>query len=145
MRIYSLRAKCLISLGREEEALKSFTAALSIDPAFRLSFLAVAGILLLAEPLSRSLPLPRPLSGALAISAAAYAATAPFVAWHFGLLAPVGLLTNLAAVPLCALALVSGYACLLLSFLPWLSAACGALAGLAVGALDQLALSLIHI
>jgi hypothetical protein len=37
VRIYSLRAKCLISLGREEEALKAFTAALSIDPAFRLS------------------------------------------------------------------------------------------------------------
>jgi len=37
VRIYSLRAKCLISLGREDDALKAFTAALSIDPAFRLS------------------------------------------------------------------------------------------------------------
>ncbi len=37
VRIYSLRAKCLISLGREEAAEEAFTAALSIDPAFRLS------------------------------------------------------------------------------------------------------------
>jgi len=37
VRIYSLRAKCLISLGREDDALKAFTAALSVDPAFRLS------------------------------------------------------------------------------------------------------------
>jgi hypothetical protein len=37
VRIYSLRAKCLISLGREGDAVKAFTAALSIDPAFRLS------------------------------------------------------------------------------------------------------------
>jgi tetratricopeptide (TPR) repeat protein len=37
VRIYSLRAKCLISLGREDDAQKAFTAALSIDPAFRLS------------------------------------------------------------------------------------------------------------
>jgi tetratricopeptide (TPR) repeat protein len=37
VRIYSLRAKCLISLGREDDAVQAFTAALSIDPAFRLS------------------------------------------------------------------------------------------------------------
>jgi tetratricopeptide (TPR) repeat protein len=37
VRIYSLRAKCLISLGRDEDAVQAFTAALSIDPAFRLS------------------------------------------------------------------------------------------------------------
>jgi tetratricopeptide (TPR) repeat protein len=37
VRIYSLRAKCLISLGREDDALQAFSAALSIDPAFRLS------------------------------------------------------------------------------------------------------------
>jgi len=37
VRIYSLRAKCLISLSREDDAQKAFTAALSIDPAFRLS------------------------------------------------------------------------------------------------------------
>ena len=37
VRLYSLRAKCLISLGREDEAVQAFTAALSIDPAFRLS------------------------------------------------------------------------------------------------------------
>lgn len=37
VRIFALRAKCLISLGREDEAAKAFTAALSIDPTFRLS------------------------------------------------------------------------------------------------------------
>lgn len=37
VRIYTLRAKCLISLGREKDALQAFTAALSIDPAFRLN------------------------------------------------------------------------------------------------------------
>jgi tetratricopeptide (TPR) repeat protein len=37
VRIFTLRAKCLISLGREDDAQKAFTAALSIDPSFRLS------------------------------------------------------------------------------------------------------------
>ena len=37
VRIFTLRAKCLISLGRDDDALMAFTAALSIDPAFRLS------------------------------------------------------------------------------------------------------------
>jgi tetratricopeptide (TPR) repeat protein len=37
VRIFALRAKCLISLGREDDAQKEFTAALSIDPSFRLS------------------------------------------------------------------------------------------------------------
>jgi hypothetical protein len=36
VRIYSLRAQCLIPLGRESDALDDFRKALSIDPEFRL-------------------------------------------------------------------------------------------------------------
>jgi len=137
------------ALGRDGDALNGLALLALLllavapgrlhDPAFRLSFLACAGILLLAGPLSRAIPLPRQPARGIALSAAAYAATAPVLAWHFGLLAPVGLLTNLVAVPLCALALVSGYACLLFSCLPWIAAVCGAVAGQSVDALDLLA------
>lgn len=36
VRIHALRALCLISIGRQEEAERAFTAVLSLDPAFRL-------------------------------------------------------------------------------------------------------------
>lgn len=36
IRIYSLGALCLVSLGREQEAKRSFEAVLSIDPSYRL-------------------------------------------------------------------------------------------------------------
>lgn len=86
-----------------------------VQPGFQLSFAGVAGILALRGPLTRTLA---PVSGVrilrwrfgrwladgLATSLAATLATAPIVAWHFGRVAPIGILANLIAIPLLGLA-----------------------------------------
>jgi len=111
------------SSGREGESLNGLSVILLFliathpavvgDVGFQLTFLATAGILAFAASSARSIPLPRAVSGAIAVSLSAYAATAPAVARHFGMLTPVGLLSNLIAVPLCALLLIAGYATIL--------------------------------
>ena len=53
-----------------------------------------------------------------AVSLAAQAGTAPFLAWHFGMLHPLGLLANLVAVPLATLALWAGVAAMFLCATP---------------------------
>jgi beta-lactamase superfamily II metal-dependent hydrolase len=58
---------------------------------------------------------------------AAYAATAPVTSLHFLHLAPVGVLSNLVAVPLCGVVLTSGYAGIALAGIPWVGRACGLL------------------
>jgi competence protein ComEC len=85
------------------------------DPGLLLTFLATAGLLLAM----RGSTAREPWAG-LRVSAAAYLATAPVTAWHFARLAPIALLTNLAAVPLCAAMLASGYAVIALGDLPLL-------------------------
>ena len=84
-------------------------------PGFQLSFAGVIGIVALrrgllrpAEPLSgwrpAGLDAGRWLADGLATSLAATLATAPIVAWHFGRVAPVGIVANLVAIPLLAAA-----------------------------------------
>jgi competence protein ComEC len=82
-------------------------------PSFQLSVLATAGILVGARPLAVLLPLPGILARPLALSLAAYLATAPVAALAFGYVAPAGILFNLVAVPLCAAITGSGYLTLL--------------------------------
>lgn len=101
-------------------ALVAYRPASLYDPGFQLTFLATAGILVLAAPIARALPLGGPLAGSLAVSMSAYLVTAPVVALHFRWVAPVGLLSNLVAVPLCAAVLLSGYAAVLLFPVPLL-------------------------
>jgi competence protein ComEC len=55
------------------------------------------------------------------VSAAAYVATAPVLAYHFGRLAPVGLVANLAAVPLSTVVLVTALGSAALADLPLVS------------------------
>jgi competence protein ComEC len=85
--------------------------ASALDPSFQLTFAAVAGLVLWAGPLRRAIPLPvarrgwrawtvEPfLTGACA-TAAASLATAPVLACHFRQLPVLGLLANVAGVPL---------------------------------------------
>jgi competence protein ComEC len=74
------------------------------EPAFQLSFAGVLGILVLVPRWSRPLKrLPRGLrwiAGVFLSTLAATLTTAPLVLLHFHLLAPAGLLVNLAAIPL---------------------------------------------
>jgi competence protein ComEC len=70
------------------------------DPGWQLSFVAVAGILLLGAPLRGAVAgLPRPLAEGVAITVAATVSTAPLVAHHFGTVSAAGLVANLLALP----------------------------------------------
>jgi competence protein ComEC len=89
---------------------------------FQLSFAAVAGILLAAGSRDPASPAPwqrghlrrlaRWTERLVRATAGAWLATAPLVWWHFGQIAPAGLLVNLPAIPLLGLALLP---CALLS------------------------------
>lgn len=114
-----IAAAALVLLASDPGAIAS--------PGFQLSFAGVAGILVLRPPMLRRLrglarlrfagrSAGRWLADGLATSVAATVATAPIVAWHFGRVAPVGVLANLlaipllsAAVPALALALLAGW------------------------------------
>jgi competence protein ComEC len=72
------------------------------DPGFQLSFAAVAAIFLLVAPLSRRLegyPLPRWAAGAVAVSVACGAATAPILLFQFGAVPAYSVLSNAIAAP----------------------------------------------
>ena len=95
------------------------------DPGWQLSFVAVAGILVLGRPLAAALArgalelfrdpdrtltrvLVRGLADGIAITAAATVATVPLVAHHFGTVPVAGLLANLVALPAVAPAMWLG-------------------------------------
>lgn len=99
-------------------ALLVWEPAALLSPGFQLSFAGVVGILALRRPLlgrAHGLAAWRPaglraghwLADGLATSVAATLATAPIVAWHFGRVAPIGIVANLAAIPLLAAAVPS--------------------------------------
>jgi competence protein ComEC len=71
-----------------------------LDPGFQLSFAATAGIVVS--------PIPRGLAGALAVSLAAQLAIVPVALVHFNQLSTIGIVANLAAVPLAGAATVLG-------------------------------------
>ncbi|MGI9181163.1 MAG: DNA internalization-related competence protein ComEC/Rec2 [Longimicrobiaceae bacterium] len=84
-----------------------------LEPGFQLSFAGVIGILLVRRPVLRLLPRDWLHAGwkrapieMLTVSAAAFLATAPVAAYHFGLVAPIAILANLPAIPLMSLALI---------------------------------------
>jgi competence protein ComEC len=80
-----------------------------LEPGFQLTFAATAGIVLAPHP--RSVVL-----AALTVSAAAQAAVLPITLWHFHQVSVVGLVANLAVVPLAAVATVVGLAGVGLAF-----------------------------
>jgi competence protein ComEC len=92
--------------------------SLLADIGFQLTFLAVFGILLLAVPIAGMVPFHRSLGTSVGVSAGAYLSTLCAVAWHFGTVAPIALLSNLFAAPLCAWILSAGGATLVLAGVP---------------------------
>ncbi len=83
---------------------------------FQLSFAALAGIITLRHRVQAALgPLPPVLRSAVAVCVAASAATTPLAAYHFGRVAPVGVLASLVAVPLVGLAVPAVLSSLLAS------------------------------
>ena len=80
-----------------------------LEPGFQLSFAATAGIV--AAPLPRGLVL-----GALGVSLAAQLAILPIALAHFNQLSTIGVVANLAVVPLAGLATVVGLLAVSLAF-----------------------------
>jgi competence protein ComEC len=72
------------SLALVAAGMALFRPALLLDPGFKLSFLATAGIVVLTRILAARIPAPSVPAAAVALSLAAYLATAPVVAHHFG-------------------------------------------------------------
>ncbi len=109
--------------------------AAALDPSTQLTFAAVAGLVLWAGPLRRRIPVTRPrpgtwrawtlepLLGGVCATLAASAATAPVLAFHFRQLPLLGLLANVAGVPIgSALTAVSSVAALVAAASPSLAA-----------------------
>ncbi len=133
-----LRATVMIVIGgiasmldRDAEPLNllalSCIVILLIDPwqvfslSFQLSFLALAGILLIGPLVQRPLEgfVPRFLLLPFAMSVGAQAATLPLIIGQFGVYYPSGLIAGLLLVPLTTAFLWAGLAWLPLSVIPW--------------------------
>jgi competence protein ComEC len=106
-RFYALAVAALVTLAVDP--------GVASDIGWQLSFAAVVGILLLADPLRRGLfgrigdgPWRRSLAGCVAVTAAATVATAPLIAYHFETLSTTGLLANVLATPAVAPAMWLG-------------------------------------
>ena len=85
----------------------------ALDIGFQLSFAGVLGLILLRGAMWKRIPRAwregkwsRPVAESLVMSVAAFLATAPIVAHHFGQVAPVSIVANLPAIPLTGLALI---------------------------------------
>ncbi len=100
----------------------------ALDAGFQLSYAGVLGIMLLRRPLLERIPARlrrgrmKALAESVAVSLAAFVATAPVAAEQFGQVAPVSIVANLPAIPLSSLALVGiGAACALEPLSPGLA------------------------
>ena len=97
-------AACLLIVAVEPFAI--------LDVGLQLSFAGVFGIMAAQRTLGRRLARAtrgrpwRSLAETLLVSAAAFLATAPITAFHFGTVSPVAILANVPAIPLTGLALV---------------------------------------
>jgi competence protein ComEC len=136
-----------VLLDRESDALNGIAvAAIAVlaaepgalrDPSFQLSFASVAGLALLSRPLRAAVPVAAPgpgaslrarareaLLGAACASAAATLATAPIVAFHFRRLSALGVVANLAGIPIgSALTVVAALAAIASALAPALAPA----------------------
>ncbi len=99
----------LNSLGLAAFILLLINARNLFDIGFQLSFAAVGAIVIMYEPLKKSLSrLPEWLAAPLALSGAAWIGTAPLQLWHFGTITPIALLANIPIVPLADLTVALG-------------------------------------
>lgn len=113
-------------LGAAAAAILAAQPRALADAGCQLSFAAVAGILW-ADGILKSVPGTKQAIGtwyrviqAAVVSCAAWAATAPLIAWHFKMFSPVAPLTNLIVVLWASLLIVAGaLVCVLGLLAPW--------------------------
>ncbi len=106
-RLYALAIAAIVTLAIEPR--------IGADIGWQLSFAAVLGILVIAQPLRRAIasrlgsgPLRGALAEGVAVTIAATLATAPLIVFHFGELSTVSLFANLLALPAVAPAMWLG-------------------------------------
>ncbi len=107
-RLQGWRAKPLNALGFAGLVGLAVAPGALLEPGFQLSFLAAASILLFISRLERRLAGPTWLRRGLAASMASTLGVAPVLARWAHWEAPIGVVANLAAVPLAAVALATG-------------------------------------
>jgi competence protein ComEC len=108
---------------------------------FILSYLALAGIIYLGEPINTALGgrLPSVLSGGISASLGAFIATAAAVSLFFGILRPIGIAAGLVVVPLATVFMIGSLAYLALSFcIPYLAGILGTALSLLYTAMEYL-------
>jgi competence protein ComEC len=160
----ALRAGAMISLGLGASLLQRPSAAAPIvsaaaflilgfrplailDPGFQLSFAGVLGLLFLRQPILDLAPesiarrgWSRGVLDGLGVGIAAFLTTAPIVAHHFGVIAPISIPAGIPAVPLMSIAVVGALAALLVQpLLPLAAHSFAAGAALSLDALVWLA------
>ena len=106
-RVYALGLAAVVTLAIDP--------GIAADVGWQLSFAAVVGILLLAAPLRRAIGARigrggwrRALAEGLAVTVSATLATAPLIAFHFGILSTTTLVANVLAMPAVAPAMWLG-------------------------------------
>ncbi len=104
----------LNALGLACMAALLFRPAAILELGFQLSFLAAASILLFTPRLESALRGPRWLRRGIAASLASTLAVAPVLAAKAHWLAPIGIVANLAAVPLAGIAVTAGWSAVFL-------------------------------
>lgn len=141
-RLIGRRGEPLNALALTAAGIVALAPAKIFDPGLQLTFLATAGILIAGVAGNPAGTGRRGVASGVTISSSAYLATAPTVAWHFGWIAPICVLSNLAALPLCAFVLATGYLSIFMADLPVIGDMLGAAVRGATGlllALSELA------
>jgi competence protein ComEC len=119
------RASILFAIGVACAVTLAVDPGVASDPGWQLSFAAVLGIVLIGRPLAAALVVRlgpgaarRALADGLAVTIAATLATAPLIAFRFGVVSTTTLLANLLALPAVAPAMWLGMASAALAQLP---------------------------
>jgi competence protein ComEC len=98
--LWQQRQNAMNSLALAALVLLLLNPSLLFDPGFQLSFTATWGIIYLAVPLNRHIPLPAGIREAITVPLAAQLAILPLIASYFNQVAILGLLANILVVPL---------------------------------------------
>jgi competence protein ComEC len=119
------RASILFAIGVACAVTLAVDPGVARDPGWQLSFAAVLGIVLIGRPLAAALVVRlgpgaarRTLADGLAVTIAATLATAPLIAYRFGVVSTTTLLANILALPAVAPAMWLGMASAALAQLP---------------------------
>ena len=113
--LWQERRNAINSLALAALVLLLLNPVVLFDPGFQLSFVATWGIIYLAVPLNRHLPLREGWREALTVPAAAQLAILPLTAIYFQRVAVLGILANVLVIPLAGLVVYLGLAGMLLA------------------------------